>query len=296
MTRTGKSPRSSQHIAEPYVEVHPEDAERSGLADGGWAEVKTAHGACVLRVRVSEAQQPATLFAPIHWSAENSSHGGMGVLVHARTDAISGQPDSKATPASVAPVSYRYRGFIVSRAPLPLTCDCWVRVPQGGGCLYFVALDDIPGASWRTWFLNLVDSDGDLLELSDGERATYRAALLDGNRLAAATLITGGDELPASDWLAALLTQSAIDAATRRSLLAGRTPEVSADCGPIVCACFSVGRNQIVEAVVSEKLALAEAIGRRLKVGTNCGSCVPELYRFRFDRTGVRLGCRAPSL
>ena len=208
MTRTGKSPRLSRHIAEPYIEVHPDDAERSGLADGGWAEVKTAHGACVLRVRVSDAQQPGTLFAPIHWSAENSSHGRIGMLVHARTDAISGQPDSKATPASVAPVSYRYRGFLLSRAPLPLTCEYWVRIAQEGGWLYLIAMDDVPGASWRAWFLSLVDAaDGDLLELSDRQGANYRAALVHGQRLTAAAVLTEADELPASGWLAALLAR-----------------------------------------------------------------------------------------
>jgi assimilatory nitrate reductase catalytic subunit len=286
MTRTGRSPRLSRHIAEPCIDIHPDDAERSGLADGGWAEVRTAHGACVLRVQVSKAQRPGALFAPIHWSAENSSHGRIGLLVHARTDAISGQPDSKATPASVAPVSYRYRGFLVSRAPLPLTCDYWVRVPQQEGWLYLVAMDDTPGDSWRAWFLSLVDAaDGDLLELSDRQGATYRAALLHGQRLAAAAVLTEGDKLPAWAWLTTLLAETAIDATTRRALLAARMPEIAADCGPMVCACFGVGRTQIVEAVISDKLASAEAIGRRLKAGSNCGSCIPELRRILADAT-----------
>jgi assimilatory nitrate reductase catalytic subunit len=288
MTRTGKSPRLSQHIVEPYIDIHPDDAERSGLTDGGWAEVRTAHGACVLRVQVSAAQQPGALFAPIHWSAENSSHGGIGVLVHARTDAISGQPDSKATPASVAPVSYRYQGFVVSRSPLSLTCDYWVRVRQRGGWLYLIAMHAVPGASWRPWFLSLVSAaEGDLLELSDQHGATYRAAVLRGQRLEATALLTEGDELPTSAWLAALLNEIAIDATTRRALLAARMPEPAADCGPIVCACFGIGRNQVVEATVREKLASAEAIGRRLKAGTNCGSCVPELRRILADATAT---------
>ncbi len=130
------------------------------------------------------------------------------MLVHARTDAISGQPDSKATPASVAPVSYRYRGFLLSRAPLPLTCEYWVRIAQEGGWLYLIAMDDVPGASWRAWFLSLVDAaDGDLLELSDRQGAHYRAALVHGQRLTAAAVLTEADELPASAWLAALLAR-----------------------------------------------------------------------------------------
>ena len=33
MTRTGKSPRLSQHVAEPFVEIHPADAARLGIGD-----------------------------------------------------------------------------------------------------------------------------------------------------------------------------------------------------------------------------------------------------------------------
>ncbi|MGH6818538.1 MAG: molybdopterin oxidoreductase family protein, partial [Methylovirgula sp.] len=33
MTRTGKSPRLSQHLAEPFAEIHPADAARLGIAD-----------------------------------------------------------------------------------------------------------------------------------------------------------------------------------------------------------------------------------------------------------------------
>ena len=33
MTRTGMSPRLGQHLPEPFVEVHPDDAARHGVAD-----------------------------------------------------------------------------------------------------------------------------------------------------------------------------------------------------------------------------------------------------------------------
>ena len=36
MTRTGLSPRLSVHVAEPFVEIHPADAARLGLVQGGW--------------------------------------------------------------------------------------------------------------------------------------------------------------------------------------------------------------------------------------------------------------------
>ena len=284
MTRTGKAARLCRHIAEPFIEVHLDDAHPAGLADGGWAEVSTAHGRCVMRVRISEAQQRGTIFAPIHWSAENSSHGRIGALVHPLTDAVSGQPDSKATPARIAPVSFRYRGFIVSRSALSLDCAYWVRVRQDHGWLHLVAMNEAP-AAWRDWLSRFVDggADGELLELSDGLGGAYRAALLRRGRLDAAVVLTTADSLPASGWLARLLAEPSIDGATRRALLAGRLPEGAADQGPTVCACFGVGLNRIVEAIAEQRLSSAAAIGQCVKAGTNCGSCVPELRRILAD-------------
>ena len=98
MTRTGLSPRLSTHIAEPFVEIHPDDAARLRLEQGTLAKVETVHGSAVLRVLVNRGQQPGTLFVPMHWSAENSSAGRIGALVQPATDPISGQPEAKATP------------------------------------------------------------------------------------------------------------------------------------------------------------------------------------------------------
>ena len=52
MTRSGSSPRLGQHLPEPFVEVHPDDATSSGVADGDFARVITDYGQCTLRVDV----------------------------------------------------------------------------------------------------------------------------------------------------------------------------------------------------------------------------------------------------
>ncbi len=81
MTRTGLAPRLSQHVAEPFVEIHPEDAKRVGLAPADLARVFSAHGAVVLRVLVTERQQRGVLFSPIHWTDQNASAGRVDALV-----------------------------------------------------------------------------------------------------------------------------------------------------------------------------------------------------------------------
>ena len=48
--------------------------------------------------------------------------------------------------------------------------------------------------------------------------------------------------------------------------------------GELVCSCFSVGRETIARAVQGGCGDVTQ-IGRLLRAGTNCGSCIPELRR-----------------
>ena len=57
----------------------------------------------------------------------------------------------------------------------------------------------------------------------------------------------------------------------------GQPADPRADTGPIVCACFGVGRKAISEAIATHRLTTAEGVGQAVRAGTNCGSCVPEI-------------------
>ena len=49
------------------------------------------------------------------------------------------------------------------------------------------------------------------------------------------------------------------------------------DCGRTVCACFGVGEKTILKAIREHRLTSAADVGKHLKAGTNCGSCVAEI-------------------
>ncbi|HET9250098.1 MAG TPA: molybdopterin dinucleotide binding domain-containing protein, partial [Actinomycetota bacterium] len=51
---------------EAFVEVHPEDADKRGLVDGGRATVTTEAGEAVLDVRVTEHLAPGSAFVPFN--------------------------------------------------------------------------------------------------------------------------------------------------------------------------------------------------------------------------------------
>jgi assimilatory nitrate reductase catalytic subunit len=89
--------------------------------------------------------------------------------------------------------------------------------------------------------------------------------------------IDGRPTLPDRGWLASLFAARQLTAPMRTSLLAARALEGS-DQGALVCACFGVGRSAIVACARQlGRAATPVEIGKRLKCGTNCGSCIPEI-------------------
>ena len=65
----------------------------------------------------------------------------------------------------------------------------------------------------------------------------------------------------------------------RRAVLSGKSTEGLADLGPVVCACFGVGLNEIRAAIEGGGAKNVDDIGAALRAGTNCGSCLPELKK-----------------
>ena len=276
MTRTGASPRLGQHLPEPFVEIHPDDAGKFGVADAGFARVVTDYGQCILKVVVSEQQQRGMLFAPIHWSRENASGARVGALVAPFTDAFSGQPENKATPAAITPYEYVFRGFALSRVKLDLPDHAWwARVAVGGGYGYLLA-DNADLKGWQSWLRSVAGDD--LAEYKDFGGGVYRAASFAGDRIEACLFV--GPARDAGDWnvVKGLFAADALTGDQRRMLLSGKSADGLANAGPVVCACFGVGRATICDAIAAGARSAAD-IGAKLKAGTNCGSCIPELKR-----------------
>jgi assimilatory nitrate reductase catalytic subunit len=284
MTRSGMSPRLGRHLPEPFVEIHPDDAARTGVVDGGFARVVTDYGQCTLRVAVDERQQRGMLFAPIHWSLETASAARVGALVAPFTDPFSGQPESKATPATIAPYEYVFRGFALSRLRLDLPPQVWwTRVAVTGGHGYLFADNGDP-ASWQSWMRSVAGSD--LAEYTDLGGGLYRAATFAQDRIE--TCLFVGPARDAGDWDAVkeLFASESLSDDGRRLLLSGKSANGFASAGPVVCACFGIGRLTICDAIAAGAGTAAE-IGLRSKAGTNCGSCIPELKRLIAQATAI---------
>ncbi|WP_304617036.1 nitrate reductase [Paracoccus sp. (in: a-proteobacteria)] len=269
MTRTGLSPRLSRHLAEPYLEIHPEDMARLGLMPAGLVEAKTDAGCAILRVLPSDAVAIGHPFAPIHWSGQTSSAGRIDALVEARTDPVSGQPASKSMQVELRPFAASWFGYCVTRRDVVPDCDYWASAAIPGGRQIEMAGAAIPtdwSARFRNWFGATPD-----MTLVDPARGLFRAALSDEGGLVAALFV--------SDQPVRLSRAHLGDSLTRPdpAILAGHPGETTPDQGAILCACFEIGVNTIMRAIAREGLQNVEAIGVALGAGTNCGSCRPEL-------------------
>ena len=282
MTRTGRLPRLMAHQREPLLDIHPEDAVRLGLVEGGFARVESEHGETVLPVRFLTAQRPGEVFVAMHWTDDFTSAGPIGRLVQAVTDPVSGQPELKQTPVCVTPLAPLWRGLLLGRAWQVLRGPYyWARVPLARGHAFDLAgWAPLPsGRSTETWILQLLDAGAspELVIYADPARGAFRyASLVDGRLDACLFLSRNAAQLPPRDALAPLLG-GPVDTETRTSLLAGMRNAAMPAAGRIICACFGVGLHALNEAIVNRNLTSIAEIGATLRAGTNCGSCLPEL-------------------
>ena len=277
MTRTGTVPRLTAHIAEPRVEIHPDDAADLGLEDAGLARLSNATGTMLARVHLAEGQLPDTVFVPIHWSDRFAAQARVNALVAPVTDPLSGEPEFKHAPIAVAPFRPVWHGFAFSRTPLEsLAADYCVRIPGRQFWRYELA-GERDGVDWAAWSREHLAGAGEWLEYQDRGARRYRAARLLDGRLQACLFVGPTHDLPTRTWLAQLFAATALDGAARASLLTARPPADQPDAGPTLCSCFGVGRNVLIAAIQRDRLTTPEAVGAALLAGTNCGSCVPEL-------------------
>lgn len=159
----------------------------------------------------------------------------------------------------------------------------WARAPVAQGNAFELAgWEPLPsGQGTDAWVCALLGlpEEAELVIYADPARGAFRYAGIVGQRLEACLLLSRRTEdLPArEDFIAALGGELASTA--RLALLAGcKAGEAGAgSLGRTVCSCFAVGLKTLLDAIAERRLTSVAAIGRVLRAGTNCGSCIPEL-------------------
>jgi assimilatory nitrate reductase catalytic subunit len=278
MTRTAKSERLSQHLAEPYVEIHRVDAAQHGIGDADIVRLASAHGSMLARALVSDRQRKGSIFVPIHWTDQFASRGRVDRLVPPLTDPISGQPASKHVAVKVERFAAGTYGFaVLARKPARIDADYWAlaKCPEGWRMELGFADQD------RDWlaFANALFAaapGAETLSYHDVRGGQQRHACFDGGRLEGALYLASEPVPVPRSWVVEQLALPHADQRARLSVVAGRPRRGVADRGATVCSCFGVGANQIAQAVTGG-CRTVEAISAVLQAGTNCGSCRAEI-------------------
>ncbi|PHP66821.1 nitrate reductase [Zhengella mangrovi] len=278
MTRTGRSPRLSAHIAEPYCEIHPADAARLGIGPADLVRLSAGDAAIVVRAMVSTGQKPGNVFVPMHWNGTTASAARVDALVAANTDPVSGQPASKGSMVTVRKAAFSWHGFLVSRErPRVDRLDYWAMAPADAGWRLEFAVNEDPGNLVRFLHGHLALPAGDdTLTALDQSQGILRAATFSGSRMSAAMYMARTPAALSRSFAVQQLLAEFGTPQERWRVLAGRPPADMPDKGAIVCSCMGIGANQIADAVRAG-CRDAEDVGKRTAAGTSCGSCRAEI-------------------
>ncbi|RAP76540.1 molybdopterin oxidoreductase family protein [Paenibacillus montanisoli] len=82
---------------EPFVEVHPEAAQKYGIAHDNYVRLYTRRGAAIFKVKITEAIRKDTVFVPYHFGHELS----INLLTIPALDPISKMPEFKVSAAQI---------------------------------------------------------------------------------------------------------------------------------------------------------------------------------------------------
>jgi len=281
MTRTGDAALLTKHTDQPYVEIHPKDAKYLEIEDKTLVRITSPYGEVLLKAKVSRAVSPGNVFTPIHWTQQFSNAAVVSNLIPQVVDPLSGQPESKHAQVKLAAVNEVSYGVIVSNKPLAiLDFTYWCLVPSEQGYHYEVVWSgDKNVASILSLFNQREQSNGQWLEYTNPNTQQIRLAHLYRNTLTAVVYIHPKPESISCDWLVSKLAKGEVLSELDRMAILVGVPANVEDKGTIVCSCFQVGSKQI-EKSIEEGACSVEELGTRLKCGTNCGSCLPELKYF----------------
>ncbi|MFT5592387.1 MAG: assimilatory nitrate reductase catalytic subunit [Oceanicoccus sp.] len=285
MTRTALAPQLNQHISQPFVELHEKDANARNLSEGQLVNVKSKWGRMLAPVTINTNPKLGDVFIPMHWTAQLSRTGRVNPVVNPEVDAFSKQPESKHTPIQVSAFDANWFGFVLSRSPIEWPDSEYVVSAQGTQHTRLELANsqplDTPIKSMMTWlgFKNTAQIEQQELEIlsyEDEASGLFRLALLNKQgQLEAVAMVAPNTQLPERTWLASQFAKDTLDPRARTALLSGHAP-AGEDIGRIVCACYSVGEKTIA-AAVKAGCNTPQMVGDKLKAGTNCGSCVPEI-------------------
>jgi assimilatory nitrate reductase catalytic subunit len=274
MTRSGKSSQLSRHMAEPYLEIHPDDAGKLGIRPATLVKVSSSHGEIILRALVTSRVQVGQVFSPIHWTSKWAAKARVDTLVPSHYDPLSGQPELKRAAVHVAAFNVACYGFALSKSEPDPTSRYWAKAQTKAGWRLEFGAQGTPLdiEQFARAELNVIDADAVIYR--DAKKSLYRVAFVKDSVVVAAMFLG-----PEPVVLSRQFLTDKFDENTDVKILAGVSGANVIDAGQTICSCFDVGVNTLVDAIETGQANSLDAIGNLLQAGTNCGSCRPEIAK-----------------
>jgi assimilatory nitrate reductase catalytic subunit len=289
MTRTGTLGRLFGHVAEPAVQMHPQDMARQGLKDGDLVHVTSKRGSIVVPAQGTEDIGLSQAFIAMHWGAEylsgTSSAGealaGVNALTTSAFCPTSRQPELKHAAVKVLKAELPWQLLAVAWLPADQALSAreglrqlmagfpfascvpfsnGVPLAEAGrgertGVLFRAAAHDVPDDTRIARIEALLGlNTSDALRYADRRLGQHRSARVvrhgESSRLEA--FVLAGDTR-AEVWLKPLLQDELPAAAYGRLLLmpGAKPPVAMAARGRQVCTCFNVSQADIEHTLCS---------------------------------------------
>jgi assimilatory nitrate reductase catalytic subunit len=291
MSRTGTVGRLFSHVEEPLVSMNAADMARRSLSDGDVVQLSSRRGKLVLRVEASAEMRAGQTFVPMHWGSRFMHGLGVNALTTSAYDPISKQPEFKHAAVQVEKLALPWQMIAMrkgdalnrmSRLQPLLKHFEYASVGLFGRDDELVILRTAHAIALPKELLFEIDAilglddSAEVMNYRDAKRGICKQALMEEGKLLGVRL-TG--ETVARDWLKEIIAQGTDAQSLRPWLFAplSAPPAGQSQRGRIICNCLDVSEEEIMSEFRSG-LDLS-AIQAKLKCGTQCGSCLPELKR-----------------
>ena len=327
MSRTGTLGRLFGHVAEPAIQMNPQDMARRSLADGDLVHVTSKRGSIMVPVQASAEVGPDQAFMAMHWGEEylsgSSSIGiplaGVNALTTSAYCPSSKQPELKHAavkilkadlPWSLIGVAWLPEADVLSArselirmmrlfpfascVPFSSNTPLTDATKQRSGVLFRAGAHEAPPDE----LMNRIEAHlgltaAETMRYQDRKKGQRRVMRMQRHAVGFtldAFLLAG--DTSAEAWIKTLLQDELPAQAYGRLLLApgSKAPVAVQSRGKQVCSCFNVTDVAIaaqLEQCEGDDAARLVQLQSALKCGTNCGSCLPELKRLVTAKIGA---------
>jgi ferredoxin-nitrate reductase len=112
LTRTGRIDKIMKRQPNPFLEIHPKDAQVLGIEETQMVEIRSRRGLGRFPARITKAIAPGTVFIPMHWGALWGENTEANALTHPEACPDSLQPELKACAVKLVPLALKPATYV----------------------------------------------------------------------------------------------------------------------------------------------------------------------------------------